>query len=66
MEINEKMHTTTAEKIVADTSVIVLGTLSSRIRAGKIKGLKILVPKAAIDELQAQASRGQETGFKVF
>ncbi len=52
------------KKVVPDTSVLILGTISGRIKSGKLKGARILIPKAAIDELQAQASRGHETGFK--
>jgi ATPase len=51
-------------KMVPDTSVLILGTISGRIKAGKLKEARILIPKAAIDELQAQASRGHEVGFK--
>jgi ATPase len=52
------------KKIVPDTSILIQGKLSAMIEAGKLKGAKILVPKAAIDELQAQASRGKEIGFE--
>ena len=49
--------------IVPDTSALVQGILSEMIESGKIKGKKILIPRAALDELQAQASRGRDIGF---
>lgn len=51
------------QKIVVDTSIIVDGKLSELIRKGKLKDAEIIVPRAALDELQAQASRGKEIGF---
>ncbi len=51
------------KKLVPDTSVLVEGNVSSLIKAGKLNNAKIIIPKAAIDELQAQASQGRETGF---
>ncbi|MEE9405973.1 MAG: PINc/VapC family ATPase [Candidatus Aenigmarchaeota archaeon] len=61
---NENTKKSVSANIVPDTSVLIIGTLSDRIKSGKIKNVRILIPKAAIDELQAQASRGHETGFK--
>lgn len=51
------------QKIVVDTSIIVDGKLSELIRKDKLKDAEIIVPRAALDELQAQASRGKEIGF---
>lgn len=51
------------QKIVVDTSIIVDGKLSELIRKDKLKDAEIIVPLAALDELQAQASRGKEIGF---
>jgi len=50
--------------IVPDTSILIHKKLSELIREGKIKGAKIVIPKAVIDELQAQASRGRDIGFE--
>ena len=49
--------------IVPDTSALVAGILSEMIESKKLKGKKILIPRAALDELQAQASRGRDIGF---
>ncbi len=53
-----------AKTIVPDTSVLIHGTLSSLIKEGKLRKTRILIPKAVIDELQAQASRGRDIGFR--
>ncbi len=50
--------------IVPDTSALVQGILSEMIKSGKIKKQKIIIPRAAVDELQAQASRGRDIGFQ--
>ncbi len=51
------------KKIVPDTSVLVERNISALIRSGRLKNTKIIIPKAAVDELQAQASQRKETGF---
>jgi ATPase len=51
-------------RIVPDTSVIIDGRLSSRIRSGEFRGAEIVVPEAVVSELEAQANRGREIGFK--
>lgn len=51
------------QKIVVDTSIIVDGKLSELIKKDKMKDVEIIVPLAALDELQSQASRGKESGF---
>lgn len=51
-------------KIVLDTSIIIDGKASQLIEAGEIaESSEIIVPVAALDELQAQASRHREEGF---
>lgn len=51
-------------KIVPDTSVIVDGRITTIVRR-KGKGLvEVVVPEAVVAELEAQADRGQETGYK--
>ncbi len=52
------------KKIVPDTSILIQGRLSGLIRKGKIKGVRIIIPKSVIDELQAQASRGKDIGIR--
>ena len=47
---------------VIDTSVVIEKIVSKLIIKGEIKG-KILIPKAVVAELEAQANRGQETGL---
>jgi ATPase len=52
-----------AKTIVPDTSVLIHGSLSELIRQGKLTKTRIVIPRAVVDELQAQASRGRPTGF---
>jgi ATPase len=52
------------QKAVVDTSVIISGKVTSLIESGEIpSGAEIIVPVAALDELQAQASKHREEGF---
>ena len=51
-------------KIVPDTSILIQGKLSDFIKNKKLSGAKIIIPRAVMDELQAQASKGRETGFQ--
>ncbi len=60
----KKKKTKENKPIVPDTSVIINGILSDMIEKGKIKDRKIIIPKFVMEELQAQASRGREIGFK--
>lgn len=57
------MNNNTSEIIVLDTSVIIDGIISKMIEKGELKDCKVVVPTAALDELQAQASKARETGF---
>jgi ATPase len=52
------------KKIVPDTSILIHGDLSVLASQGKLDGKEIIIPKTVIDELQAQASRAREIGFK--
>ena len=53
-----------AKTIVLDTSIIIDGRVTSMISSGEIpEGSEIIVPVAALDELQAQASKHREEGF---
>ena len=48
---------------VPDTSVLVDGRLTQRIQRGDVKDCRILIPLAAMAELEFQANRGRESGF---
>ena len=50
--------------IVPDTSVIIDGRITARLKAGDFKSARIIVPEALMSELEAQANRGKEMGFK--
>ena len=51
-------------KLVLDTSIITDGKASQLVDSGEItEGSEIFVPIAALDELQAQASKHREEGF---
>ncbi len=49
--------------LVPDTSILIQGKLSKLIKEGEIRPRKIVISRAVVDELQAQASRGREIGF---
>jgi len=49
---------------VPDTSIVINGKLSKLIEDGTLRKCEIIIPLAVIDELQAQASKGREIGFK--
>jgi ATPase len=49
-------------KIVADTSVIINGYITKQLESKSIRD-DLIIPMAALDELQAQASQGKEQGF---
>ncbi len=51
------------ETLVPDTSVLVDGRITELVASGEHEGAKVLVPLAALAELEAQANRGHETGF---
>ncbi len=50
--------------IVPDTSVLIDGRVTRLIRRKEYRGSKILVPEAVVAELENQANRGRESGFK--
>ncbi len=50
-------------KIVPDTSVIIDGRVTSKIKDGEIRGTEVIISEAVLGELEAQANRGQETGL---
>lgn len=46
-----------------DTSVIVNGEIIRMIDQGMLDGAEVVIPEAAVDELQSQASQRQEQGY---
>lgn len=62
-EKKKKEEFSKARVLVPDTSILIHGKLSELIKEGKISPKKIVIPRAVLDELQAQASRGREVGF---
>ena len=50
-------------KIVADTSAIISGYIAKQIETKSIREVDLIIPVAALDELQSQASQGKEQGF---
>jgi len=53
-----------ARTFVPDTSILINRKLSELIESGKLDNSKIVIPRLVIDELQAQASRGKDIGFR--
>lgn len=51
------------QKVVADTSVIISGYITKLIESKSLPECDLIIPVAALDELQAQASQGKEQGF---
>ena len=51
-------------RIVPDTSVIIDGRLSHCVKSGEFKGSEVIIPEAVVSELEAQANKGREIGFK--
>ncbi|WP_232687262.1 PINc/VapC family ATPase [Halobacterium zhouii] len=49
--------------VVPDTSVVVDGRVSERVRDGEYAGVTIYVPEAVVGEVEAQANSGRETGW---
>ena len=49
-------------RICPDTSAIIHGQLRREVEKAE-KEIEIVIPLAALDELQAQASKGREIGF---
>ncbi|MBI4020610.1 MAG: Flp pilus assembly complex ATPase component TadA [Candidatus Aenigmarchaeota archaeon] len=50
--------------IVPDTSILIQEKLSELIREGKLTEATLIIPRAVLDELQAQASTGKDIGFR--
>ncbi len=50
-------------KLVPDTSVLIEGLVSARIRLGELQPTTILIHEAVLSELEHQANQNRETGF---
>ena len=50
--------------LVPDTSVVIDGRISARVRSGDLAGKRIVIPEAVVAELEAQANHGRDTGVK--
>ena len=50
--------------LVPDTSVVIDGRISARVKSGEFAGKRIVVPEAVVAELEAQANHGRETGVR--
>ncbi|MFW5900291.1 MAG: PINc/VapC family ATPase, partial [Halodesulfurarchaeum sp.] len=50
-------------EIVPDTSVIIDGRVSERVRSGAYAGATVIVPEAVVGELESQANSGRDTGW---
>ncbi|NYT02607.1 MAG: Flp pilus assembly complex ATPase component [Methanosarcinales archaeon] len=53
-----------AQYLVPDTSVVIDGRVSARVKSGELAGRRIVVPEAVVAELEAQANHGREIGSK--
>ena len=50
--------------IVPDTSVIIDGRITAKLESGEYSGATIIISEALVSELEAQANKGKEIGFK--
>ena len=53
-----------AQPLVPDTSVVIDGRVSAKIKAGELQGRRIVVPEAVVAELEAQANHGRDIGIR--
>ncbi|MDQ1282439.1 MAG: ATPase, partial [Euryarchaeota archaeon] len=53
-----------AQPLVPDTSVVIDGRVSAKIKAGELQGRRIVVPEAVVAELEAQANHGRDIGLR--
>jgi ATPase len=53
-----------AQYLVPDTSVVIDGRISARIKSGELMGRRIVIPEAVVAELEAQANHGRDIGVK--
>jgi ATPase len=53
-----------AQPLVPDTSAVIDGRVSAKIKAGELHGRRIVVPEAVVAELEAQANHGRDIGIR--
>jgi ATPase len=53
-----------AQYLVPDTSVVIDGRISARVKSGELLGRRIVIPEAVVAELEAQANHGRDIGIK--
>lgn len=53
-----------AQQLVPDTSVVIDGRISGKIKSGELLGRRIVIPEAVVAELEAQANHGRDIGIK--
>ncbi len=53
-----------AQPLVPDTSVVIDGRVSAKIKVGELQGRRIVVPEAVVAELEAQANHGRDIGLR--
>jgi len=66
MKVKEKKITEKIEKLVVDTSVLIEGLLSNKIKSKEISPKEILIHESVIAELEYQANTGKEIGHLGF
>lgn len=52
------------KKILLDTSIVINGFISAMLQSGEILEVQVIVPRVVVAELQNQASKGLEIGFR--
>src|SRR3989344_3732679 len=62
-QINTQTNIQVIDRIVPDTSVIIEGLLSEKLRQNHIKSSEIIIHEAVIAELEHQANLGKAIGF---
>src|SRR3989338_5413506 len=62
-EIINETKSEIIERIVPDTSIIIEGLLSDKIKNGEIKANGIIIHEAVLAELEHQANMGKSIGF---
>ena len=52
------------KKVCVDTCVVIDGRITELIDKGKLENAEIIIPEAVVSELEYQANKGREIGFK--
>lgn len=51
-------------KIVPDTSALIDGEVSKLVEEGELEDIEVVIPEFVVDELENQANKGMEVGYK--